>query len=69
MIENTKGAICDGCGCGIDYYQDITTKRLNEILIEEGCIVKGRKHFCNQNCYELYQKTKPKKEKNRNERH
>ncbi|KKM74213.1 hypothetical protein LCGC14_1402550 [marine sediment metagenome] len=58
MIENTKGAICDNCSNGIDYYQDITTKRLNEIIKEHGAIVKGRKHFCDEKCFNEFNERK-----------
>lgn len=51
-IKSFKQAICDSCGCGIDHYDySISTKRLNEIIEEQGGLVFGRKHFCDAGCY------------------
>lgn len=55
MIKSYKQAICNHCECGIDLYPyPISTKRFNEILIESGVVVKGSKHFCDQDCYSRY---------------
>lgn len=49
-IKNYKEVTCDSCGNAINHFGDTSTKIANEILKEDGVIIKGRKHYCDEEC-------------------
>ena len=52
---------CDECGA--TYHGDWTIKDTEENFISEGGIVKGKKHYCDTECYNREKRGKKKRQK------
>lgn len=44
--------ICDYCDAAIGHYMSHEQARRN--ILEEGGIIKGKKHYCSDDCYSKY---------------
>lgn len=51
-IQTYKEIYCDNCG-GADHYNG-SNKIANKLARDNGWIIKGKKHFCNNLCYNNY---------------
>ena len=59
MILKSYEIYCDACDSVITHCLTYSIKAAEKSLIEEYAGVKaGKKHFCNDECYQLYKKQK-----------
>ena len=57
MIGKINEVVCDSCSCGIDYLTG-TYEDVKRIIQENGCIIKGKLIFCNEECLNKYKEKK-----------
>jgi hypothetical protein len=52
---------CDNCGYAINHYAGRPSK---EMLVEDGVIIVGNRHFCSEDCYDEWKNNKQNKRNN-----
>lgn len=53
MIQIYREVVCDECNAAIGHYIG-SIEYANRAIKSEGAIVKGRRHFCDQDCLNLF---------------